>query len=131
MGLRGVDVAMGVRSVRERYSRRKHKVRLQHQQMRLGAFDKVKIWARTWPKRYINLPMETTSIHMLLQEIEESEFIAMQDLKDREAAAIQRFESFGLVHVFFSAFGLDTQCVWLSVGTIIIFHAVISQTYHI
>lgn len=38
--------------------------------------------------------METTSIHMLLQEIEESEFVAMQDLEDRETAAIQRFESF-------------------------------------
>lgn len=44
--------------------------------------------------------METTSIHMLLQEIEESEFVAMQDLEDRETAASQRFESFGLVHVF-------------------------------
>lgn len=98
MGLRFVDVKTGVANIQERFDRRRRRVRLQHQQMRLGACDKVKIWGRPWPKRNLNLPMETTTLSMLFQELEESEFISMQDLSERESSAIQRFETSGLIY---------------------------------
>ena len=89
---------IGIRSIRERFARRRRRVEIRHNYMRQGAVQQVKAWDNYTkkPHRYIQkAPLETVSLHMLLQEIEESQFIDMQDLAAAEQKAVLRFSHFG------------------------------------